>query len=66
MKAQFHQFNPKKFSFQKDPVLVLGKFLDRKGNGNLSGGDDAFDLDGLTGHAGGIPGLPRFRQLAEG
>ena len=26
MKAPFHQFNPKKFSFQKDPVLVLENF----------------------------------------
>ncbi len=26
MKASFHQFNPKKFSFRKDPVLVLENF----------------------------------------
>ncbi len=30
MKVQFHQFNPKKFSFQKDPVLVLENFWTEK------------------------------------
>jgi SM-20-related protein len=30
MKVPFHQFNPKKFSFRKDPVLVLDNFWTEK------------------------------------
>ena len=66
MQTQFHQFNPKKFSFRKDPVLVLENFWTEKEMETFRAAMTHSTWTGLLDMPAVSPSLPRFRQLAEG